>query len=226
MRKGETVTVSTRNVDDLCDAQFLYQSRSEWSAFRWAATETRAAAPRKHLQHRVTGIFIFTASVNVCRISASVYILCEVCVYTWPADVKASDDWLPAHTFLIMKPCRASTTLGLYTRFVSPCPSLPAIHKHTFVITDWSVKSVPVEMLMFGDLQKHTIITSSERPDDTAVLCHSDGVRAPTGHLTHPADVLHKSGHVTTVTVAVSYITDRWRISPRLGILAPSWEII
>lgn len=60
----------------------------------------------------------------------SLRLTASACVYTWPADVKASDDWLPAQTFLIMKPCRASTTLGLYTRFVSPCPSLPVIKKH------------------------------------------------------------------------------------------------
>lgn len=44
---------------------------------------------------------------------------------TCPVDVKASEDWLPAQTFLMNIPCKASTTLGLYTLFVSPWPSLP-----------------------------------------------------------------------------------------------------
>lgn len=39
---------------------------------------------------------------------------------TCPAEVRAKDDWLPAHTFLMMNPCRASITLGQYTRLVSP----------------------------------------------------------------------------------------------------------
>lgn len=59
--------------------------------------------------------------------------ICEV-VYTWPADVKANEDWLPAQTFLIMKPCRASITLGLYTRFVSPCPSLPVTQTQNLLV--------------------------------------------------------------------------------------------
>lgn len=32
---------------------------------------------------------------------------------TCPVEVKARDDWLPAHTFLMNIPCRASTTFGL-----------------------------------------------------------------------------------------------------------------
>lgn len=45
---------------------------------------------------------------------------------TCPAEVRARDDWLPAHTFLMMNPCRDSMILGRYTRLVSPWPSLPA----------------------------------------------------------------------------------------------------
>lgn len=32
---------------------------------------------------------------------------------TCPVEVKARDDWLPAQTFLMNIPCRASTTFGL-----------------------------------------------------------------------------------------------------------------
>lgn len=49
---------------------------------------------------------------------------------TCPAEVRAKEDWLPAHTFLMMNPCRASITLGRYTRLVSPWPSLPASVSH------------------------------------------------------------------------------------------------
>lgn len=49
---------------------------------------------------------------------------------TCPAEVRAKDDWLPAHTFLMINPCRASITLGRYTRLVSPWPSLPASVSH------------------------------------------------------------------------------------------------
>lgn len=52
---------------------------------------------------------------------------------TCPAEVRARDDWLPAHTFLMMNPCRASMTLGRYTRLVSPWPSLPAGVSHVCV---------------------------------------------------------------------------------------------
>lgn len=52
---------------------------------------------------------------------------------TCPAEVRARDDWLPAHTFLMMNPCRASITLGRYTRLVSPWPSLPARVSHVRV---------------------------------------------------------------------------------------------
>lgn len=45
---------------------------------------------------------------------------------TCPAEVRARDDWLPAHTFLMMNPCSDSMILGRYTRLVSPWPSLPA----------------------------------------------------------------------------------------------------
>lgn len=79
-------------------------------------------------EHRDTRIY--KGGYNgTCLLSSSLWDKWEV-VYTWPADVKASDDWLPAHTFLIIKPCRASITLGLYTRFVSPCPSLPVTQTH------------------------------------------------------------------------------------------------
>lgn len=50
-----------------------------------------------------------------------------------------------------------------------------------------------------------TIVPSSKGPDDSAILSHSDGVRAATGHLPDPTDVLNQSGHVTTVTVTMTY---------------------
>lgn len=53
---------------------------------------------------------------------------------TCPAEVRAKDDWLPAHTFLMMNPCSASITLGRYTRLVSPWPSLPASVSHNINI--------------------------------------------------------------------------------------------
>lgn len=46
-------------------------------------------------------------------------------IRTCPVEVRAREDWLPAHTLRMNIPCRASTTLGLYTRLVSPWPSLP-----------------------------------------------------------------------------------------------------
>ncbi len=46
--------------------------------------------------------------------------------HTWPVEVRARDDWLPAQTLRMNIPWSASTTLGLYTRLVSPWPSFPA----------------------------------------------------------------------------------------------------
>lgn len=37
----------------------------------------------------------------------------DVSYPTCPVEVSASDDWLPAHTFLMNIPWRASTTFGL-----------------------------------------------------------------------------------------------------------------
>lgn len=55
----------------------------------------------------------------------------------------------------------------------------------------------------------HTVVSSSKGPDDSSILSHSDGMRAATGYLPDPTDVLHQSGHVTAVTVAVTYTTGR-----------------
>lgn len=67
----------------------------------------------------------FNQKMSDYRLMLTKYCLCHTC----PVEVRARDDWLPAQTLRINIPWSASTTLGLYTRLVSPWPSLPA-QKH------------------------------------------------------------------------------------------------
>lgn len=67
-------------------------------------------------------------------LTLKIHIWLKMLHLTCPAEVRARDDWLPAHTFLMMNPCRASMTLGRYTRLVSPWPSLPARVSHIRVL--------------------------------------------------------------------------------------------
>lgn len=83
-----------------------------------------------HYIHIITGVFIMNIHcirVNTVNMNSNWPLICGLAMcHTWPVEVRARDDWLPAHTLRMNIPWSASTTLGLYTRLVSPWPSLPA----------------------------------------------------------------------------------------------------
>lgn len=138
------------------------------------------------------GFFIYHQNTIICGL-----VMC----HTWPVEVRARDDWLPAHTLRMNIPCSASTTLGLYTRLVSPWPSFPGDKcQQVHIIICWQRKegNKPSQMSQISlwqnkwhRLTQLTIVSASKRPDCTSIFRQRNGVGASTGHLTHITDVFN-----------------------------------
>lgn len=168
----------------------------------------------KTLPHKNVGLVsqvIFLYSKFLCLLIIE---RCSGSVPTCPAEVRAKDDWLPAQTFRMMNPCKASITFGLYTRFVSPWPSLPAtqVRRNSLWV---SMPHTPASIQEQRGFCAPTVVSPSERPHGAAILGHSHGVGAATSHLAHAADVLHQSGHVPAVAVTVTW-TKAQKSNPQL----------
>lgn len=67
----------------------------------------QTAVSRNVQVHETTFLKHFSQSFLLCQL------LMQELFPTCPVEVKARDDWLPAQTFLMNIPCRASTTFGL-----------------------------------------------------------------------------------------------------------------
>lgn len=76
--------------------------------------------------------------------------------------------------------------------------------KKPFFISCKDVIATQSAWIRLCGISHHTIIPSSKWPHGAAILCHSDGVGAATGHVSHSTDVLHQCGHIPTLAVAVA----------------------